>query len=132
LLERYQGLARRQLERYRGCEVDCAGDGMFARFDGPARAVRCAQAIGENAKSLGIEVRAGLHTGEVEVAGGKVAGIAVHIAARVAAAAGAGEVLVSSIVRDLAAGSGIGFEDRGLHELKGVEGRWRLFFAQIG
>ena len=129
LLERYYALARRQLERFRGREIDTAGDGLFATFDGPARAVRCAQAIGENAKSLGIEVRAGLHTGEVEVIGEKVGGIAVHIGARVASHAGAGEVLVSSTVKDLVAGSGIQFEDRGTFALKGIEGEWRLFLA---
>ena len=129
LLERYYALARRQLERFRGREIDTAGDGLFATFDGPARAVRCAQAIGENAKSLGIEVRAGLHTGEVEVIGEKVGGIAVHIGARVASHAGAGEVLVSRTVKDLVAGSGIRFEDRGTFALKGVEGEWRLFLA---
>ncbi len=129
LLASYHALARRQLERFRGREIDTAGDGMFATFDGPARAVRCAHAIGENAKSLGIEVRAGLHTGEVELIGDKVGGIAVHIGARVAAHAGAGEVLVSSAVKDLVAGSGIKFEDRGAHALKGVEGEWRLFLA---
>ena len=129
LLESYYQLVRRQLERFRGREIDTAGDGMFATFDGPARAVRCAQAIGENSKSLGIEVRAGLHTGEVEVIGEKVGGIAVHIGARVAANAGAGEVLVSSTVKDLVAGSGLQFSDRGMHTLKGVEGAWRLFLA---
>jgi pimeloyl-ACP methyl ester carboxylesterase len=129
LLERYYVLARRQLERFRGREIDTAGDGLFATFDGPARAVRCAQAIGENAKSLGIEVRAGLHTGEVEVIGEKVGGIAVHIGARVASHAGAGEVLVSSTVKDLVAGSGIQFEDRGTFALKGIEGEWHLFLA---
>ena len=129
LLESYYAVARRQLERFRGREIDTAGDGMFATFDGPARAVRCAQAIGENVKSLGIDIRAGLHTGEVEVIGEKVGGIAVHIGARVAAHAGSGEVLVSSTVKDLVAGSGIRFEDRGTHTLKGVEGEWRLFLA---
>jgi class 3 adenylate cyclase len=129
LLEHYHALARRQLERFRGREIDTAGDSMFATFDGPARAVRCAQAIGENARSLGIEIRAGLHTGEVEVTGEKVAGIAVHIGARVAALAAAGEVLTSSTVKDLVAGSGIQFADRGTHTLKGVEGEWRLFLA---
>jgi class 3 adenylate cyclase len=129
LLENYYAIARRQLERFRGREIDTAGDGMFATFDGPARAVRCAQAIGENAKSLGIEIRAGLHTGEVEIIGEKVGGIAVHIGARVASHARAGEVLVSSTVKDLVAGSGIRFEERGAHVLKGVEGEWRLYLA---
>lgn len=129
LLEGYHALARRHLERFRGREIDTAGDGMFATFDGPARAVRCAKAIGHDAKSLGIDIRAGLHTGEVEIVGEKVGGIAVHIGARVAAHATAGEVLVSSTVKDLVSGSGIQFEDRGTHTLKGVEGGWRLFLA---
>ena len=131
LLEGYYALARRHLERFRGREIDTAGDGMFATFDGPARAVRCAKAIGHDAKSLGIDIRAGLHTGEVEIVGEKVGGIAVHIGARVAALAAAGEVLVSSTVKDLVAGSGIQFEDRGTHTLKGVDGGWRLFLATI-
>ena len=129
LLESYYAVARRQLERFRGREIDTAGDGMFATFDGPARAVRCAKAIGQDVKSLGIDIRAGLHTGEVEVIGEKVGGIAVHIGARVASHAAAGEVLVSSTVKDLVAGSGIQFEDRGMHTLKGVEGEWRLYLA---
>jgi class 3 adenylate cyclase len=129
LLENYYALARRQLERFRGREIDTSGDGMFATFDGPARAVRCAQSIGESAKSLGIDIRAGLHTGEVEIIGEKVGGIAVHIGARVAAHAAAGEVLVSSTVKDLVAGSGLQFHERGIHVLKGVEGEWRLFLA---
>jgi class 3 adenylate cyclase len=129
LLENYYALARRQLERFRGREIDTSGDGMFATFDGPARAVRCAQAIGENARTLGIEIRAGLHTGEVEIIGEKVGGVAVHLGARVAALAVAGEVLVSSTVKDLVAGSGLQFQDRGPHALKGVEGEWRLFLA---
>ena len=103
------------------------GDGFFASFDGPARAIRCAYAIVEHVRELGLEVRAGLHTGECEVVDGKVAGIAVHTGARVAAQAGPSEVLVSSTVRDLVAGSGLRFEDRGAHELKGVPGEWRLF-----
>jgi class 3 adenylate cyclase len=129
LLEGYYALARRQLERFRGREIDTAGDGMFATFDGPARAVRCAKAIGQEAKALGIDIRAGLHTGEVEVIGEKIGGIAVHIGARVASHAAAGEVVVSSTVKDLAAGSGIQFEERGTHTLKGVDGEWRLFLA---
>ncbi len=127
LLEGYYELARRELARFRGREVDTAGDGFFAAFDGPARAVRCAQAIGAGVRSLGIEVRAGLHTGECEVIGEKVGGIAVHIGARVASAAAPGEVLVSSTVKDLVAGSGLRFEDRGAHTLKGVPGEWHLF-----
>ncbi len=129
LLDNFYALTRRQLDRFRGREIDIAGDGMFATFDGPARAVRCAQTIGENAKSLGIEIRAGVHTGEVEIMGEKVGGLAVHIGARVAARAGAGEVLVSSTVKDLVAGSGLQFRDHGNHALKGVEGEWRLFLA---
>jgi class 3 adenylate cyclase len=107
--------------------VDTAGDGFFASFDGPARGIRCAQAIATGVRPLGIEVRAGLHTGECEVIGGKVGGIAVHIGARVAGLAGPSEVLVSSTVKDLVAGSGLRFEERGLETLKGVPGEWRLF-----
>jgi class 3 adenylate cyclase len=125
LLERHQAVVRRELERFWGREIDTAGDGFLATFDGPARAVRCARAIGNGVRGLGIEVRAGLHTGECD-AGDKVAGVAVHTGARVAGAAGPGEVLVSNTVRDLVAGSGIQFEDRGEHELKGV-GSWRLY-----
>jgi class 3 adenylate cyclase len=120
---------RRELGRFRGRQIDTAGDGVFAMFDGPARGVRCAQAIAEGVRSLGIEVRAGLHTGEVEMMGESAGGIAVHIGARVASQAGAGEVLVSSTVRDLVAGSGLHFEDRGAHVLKGVPGEWRLYAA---
>jgi class 3 adenylate cyclase len=127
LLEGYYALARRELIRFRGREVDTAGDGFFAAFDGPARAIRCAEAISEGVRSLGIEIRAGLHTGECEIIGDKVGGIAVHIGARVTSLARAGEVLVSSTVKDLVAGSGIGFEDRGTQTLKGVPGEWRLF-----
>jgi pimeloyl-ACP methyl ester carboxylesterase len=117
---------RRQLDRFRGREIDTAGDGFFATFDGPGRAVRAAWTIRESVRELGIEIRAGVHTGECELMADKVGGIAVHTGARVAGAAGPGEVLVSSTVRDLVAGSGIGFEDRGEHELKGV-GSWRLY-----
>ena len=127
LLEAYLDAARRQLERFRGREVDVAGDGLFAVFDGPARAVRCACAIRDAVHSLGLEVRSGLHTGECEVAGAKVSGIAVHTGARIAAAARPQEVLASGTVRDLVAGSGIRFDDRGSHALKGVPGDWRLF-----
>ena len=127
VLERHHALVRRELARHRGMEVDTAGDGFFATFDGPARAIRCARAIGEAVRELGLEVRAGIHTGECEVAAGKVAGIAVSIGARVSALAQPGEVLVSSTVKDLVAGSGIEFEDRGERELKGVPGRWRLY-----
>ena len=127
LLERHRAMVRALLARYRGTEVDTAGDGFFATFDGPARAIRCARAIAAETKALGIEVRAGVHTGEVEFADGKVAGIAVHIGARVGALAGPSEVLVSQTVRDLVAGSGLAFEDRGEHTLKGIPGRWRLY-----
>jgi class 3 adenylate cyclase len=113
-----------------GNEIDTAGDGFFAAFDGSARAIRCAQAITEGVRELGLEIRAGLHTGECERIDRKVAGIAVSIGARVAAQAGAGEVLVSSTVKDLVAGSGIEFRDRGVTELKGVPGEWRLFAVE--
>jgi class 3 adenylate cyclase len=126
LLQSYYGLVRRELDRFRGKEIDTAGDGFFAFFDGPARAVRCATAISRDTKSLGISIRAGLHTGEVELIGEKVGGIAVHIGARVAAYAAADEVLVSSTVRDLVTGSGLRFESRGVHVLKGVPGDWSL------
>jgi class 3 adenylate cyclase len=127
LVERHHALVRQHLSRFRGEEVDTAGDGFFARFDGPIRAVRCAQAIGGSVRELGLDVRAGLHTGECELVDGKVAGLAVNIGARVAALAGPGEVLVSSTVKDLVAGSDLRFEDRGPAELKGVPGEWRLF-----
>lgn len=128
-LEQFYGLVRGQLERHRGREIDTAGDGYFATFDGPARGVRCAQAITSEVKQLGLNVRAGLHTGEVEVLGQKISGIAVHIGARVAGHAGPGEVVVSNTVKDLVAGSGLRFEDRGTHSLKGVPGDWRLYLA---
>jgi class 3 adenylate cyclase/pimeloyl-ACP methyl ester carboxylesterase len=127
LLERHHGLVRRELARYRGQEKDTAGDGFFATFDGPARAIRCAHAIVDGVRELGLEVRAGVHTGECEVHEGKVAGLAVVIGARVAAAAQGGEVLVSQTVTDLVAGAGIDFVERGEHELKGVPGSWRLY-----
>ena len=120
-------LVRRQLAAHQGVERDTTGDGLLATFDGPARAVRCAQAIGDAVRSLGFEIRSGCHTGEIELAGDDVSGIAVHIGARVAALAGASEVLVSSTVKDLVAGSGLAFEDAGEHELKGVPDRWRLY-----
>jgi pimeloyl-ACP methyl ester carboxylesterase len=132
LLERHHQVVRAMLGRYRGREVDTAGDGFFATFDGPARAVRCAQAIVDAVRPLGIEIRAGVHTGEVDVIDAKIGGLAVSIGARIGAAAGASEVLVSSTVKDLVAGSGLGFEDRGEHELKGVPERWRLFRALAG
>jgi len=130
LLQRHHELVRRQLIRFRGREVDTAGDGFLASFDGPARAIRCAEAIVEGIGAIGLEVRAGLHTGECELLDGKVAGIAVHIGARVASRAGPSEILVSSTVRDLVAGSGIHFEDRGSHELPGVPGEWRLYAVE--
>jgi pimeloyl-ACP methyl ester carboxylesterase/class 3 adenylate cyclase len=127
LLQKHHAVVRRQLTRFSGREIDTAGDGFFASFDGPARAIRCACAIGKAVSDLGLDVRAGLHTGECEIVDGKVGGIAVHIGARVAAEAASGEVLVSSTVKDLVAGSGIAFEERGVTELKGVPGEWHLF-----
>jgi class 3 adenylate cyclase len=118
------------LSRFRGREVDTAGDGFFATFDGPARAIRCACAAADAVRDLGIEIRAGVHTGECEVVEGKLGGIAVHIGARVSAEAGPGEVLVSSTVKDLVAGSGIAFADRGAAKLKGVPGEWRLYVVE--
>jgi class 3 adenylate cyclase len=129
LLERHHALVRRELGRFRGEERDTAGDGFFATFDGPARAIRCAQAVVDGVGGLGLEVRAGVHTGECELHDGKVAGLAVSIGARVAAAAEAGEVLVSQTVKDLVAGTGLALEDRGEVELKGVPGTWRLYAA---
>jgi len=127
LLERHDQLMRRELERHRGREVKTIGDGFLATFDGPARGIRCATSVREAVRELGIEIRAGLHTGEVEVMGDDIAGIAVNIGARVGAAAGPGEVLVSRTVTDLVAGSGIDFTDRGVHPLKGVPGDWHLY-----
>jgi pimeloyl-ACP methyl ester carboxylesterase len=129
LVERHHAVVRHELARYRGREVDTAGDGFFATFDGPARAIRCARSIVEGVRGVGLDVRAGLHTGEVELTGDAVRGIAVHTGARVAAQAEAGEVLVSQTVKDLVAGSGIDFEDRGARELKGIPGEWRLYAA---
>jgi len=127
LLDRHHSAIRAQLARFRGRELDTAGDGFFASFDGPARAIRCACAIRGAIGELDLEIRAGLHTGECELLDGKVAGIAVSIGARVAAEAGPGEVLVSQTVKDLVAGSGIGFESRGVAALKGVPGEWQLY-----
>jgi class 3 adenylate cyclase len=127
LLQIHHELVRGQLERYYGREVDTAGDGFLATFDGPARAIRCAVAVGGALRGIGLDVRAGLHTGECELVGDKVAGVAVHTGARVASRAGPGEVLVSQTVKDLVAGSGIEFEERGTHVLKGVPGEWRLY-----
>ncbi len=127
LLERHHATVRAMLGRYRGREISTTGDGFLATFEGPARAVRCASAITQAVQALGLEIRAGLHTGEIEVVGEDVRGVAVHIGARVAALAGASEVLVSQTVRDLVAGSGLSFEDAGEHELKGVPDRWHLY-----
>src|SRR5262249_25508920 len=127
LLHRHHDAIRGELGRFRGHEVDTSGDGFFATFDGPARAIRCACAIRDNLRDLDLNVRAGLHTGECERDGERVTGIAVHIGARVAAMAGPGEVLVSRTVKDLVAGSGIELDDRGEHELKGIPGDWQLF-----
>ncbi len=130
LLERHHAIVRRQLVRFSGKEIDTAGDGFFASFDGPARAIRCARAISTAVNDIGLDVRAGLHTGECELIHGKIGGIAVHIGARVAAQAGPGEVLVSGTVKDLVAGSGIAFADRGVTELAGVPGEWRLYSVE--
>jgi len=127
LLQRHHSAVRRELVRFRGREIDNAGDSFLAIFDGPARAVRCAVAIREAVRRLGLELRAGVHTGECELLGRQVAGIAVHTGARVAGLAATGEVLVSSTVRDLVSGSGIDFKERGEHQLKGVPGSWRLY-----
>jgi class 3 adenylate cyclase len=131
LLDAHDAVVRAQLVRFRGREVNTSGDGFLAMFDGPQRAIRCAMAIREAVQALGIEVRAGLHTGECEIRGDDIGGIAVHIGARVSALAGPNDVLVSSTLRDLVIGSGLGFEDRGAHGLKGVPGEWRLF-AVVG
>jgi class 3 adenylate cyclase len=132
LVERHHTAVRTLLSRYRGTEIDTAGDGFFASFDGPARAVRCAMAISDAVRPLGIEVRAGLHTGEVERVGDKLGGLAVNIGARVAALAAPSEILVSQTVRDLMVGSELRFADRGSHELKGVPGEWRVYAASPG
>jgi class 3 adenylate cyclase len=126
VVEAHHALVRRQLARFRGRELDTAGDGFFASFDGPARAIRCAVAITDGVRELGLEVRAGLHAGECEVMDGKIGGVAVHIGARVASQAAPGEVVTSSTVRDLVVGSGIAFADRGEVALKGIPGVWRL------
>ena len=130
LLDKHHAAIRRHLARFRGREVKTTGDGFLATFDGPARGVRCACAIAEEIRALGLEVRAGLHTGECEMMGDDVGGIAVHIGARIAALAGAGEVLVSSTVKDLTAGAGLRFAERGAKTLKGIPGEWRLFLAE--
>jgi pimeloyl-ACP methyl ester carboxylesterase len=127
LLDQHNGLIRRELDRFRGRELSTAGDGFLATFDGPARAVACAVSIREGARALGLQIRFGLHTGELELQGSEIRGIAVHMGARVVGKAGPGEVLASSTVKDLVAGSRLEFEDRGSHELKGVPGEWRLY-----
>jgi class 3 adenylate cyclase len=127
LLDAHDAIVRSQLARFRGREVNTSGDGFLAMFDGPQRAIRCAMAIRDAVQALGIEVRAGLHTGECEIRGDDIGGIAVHIGARVSALAGPNDVLVSSTLRDLVIGSGLEFEERGAHTLKGIPGEWRLF-----
>lgn len=129
LLERHHALVRQELERFRGREVDTAGDGFFAIFDGPARGVRCALAIRDVVRTLGVEIRAGLHIGECEVMGAKVGGIAVHTAARIMSKSQPGGVLVSRTVKDLVAGSGLVFQDAGRHALRGVAEEWELYLA---
>jgi class 3 adenylate cyclase len=132
LLDTDHAAIRAELDWFRGKEVDTAGDGFLATFDGPARAIRCALTISASMRELELEVRAGVHTGELEMRGHDVAGLAVHIGARVAALAGANEVLVSSTVKDLVAGSGLAFEDAGEHVLKGVPDRWHLYRVMDG
>ena len=132
LVEEHDRFVRGRLERYRGQEVKTLGDGFLATFDGPGRAIRCAADLRDGVRRLGLELRAGLHTGECEVAGDDIRGIAVNIGARVGATAGPGEVLVSQTVKDLVAGSGLAFEDRGEHDLKGVPGSWRLYSVEAG
>lgn len=132
LLDAHHAVVRAQLVRFRGREVNTSGDGFLAMFDGPQRAIRCAMAIRDAVKALGLAIRAGLHTGECEVRGADIGGIAVHIGARVSAFAAADEVLVSSTLRDLVIGSGLEFDDRGAHQLKGVPGEWRLFAVAPG
>jgi class 3 adenylate cyclase len=127
LLDRHHAVVRRRLAQFRGEEIDTAGDGFFASFDGPGRAIECARSLVTDVRALGLELRVGLHTGECERHDGKLTGIAVPVGARVASMAGPGEVLVSSTVKDLVAGSGLAFDDRGTHELKGVPGEWRLY-----
>jgi class 3 adenylate cyclase len=126
LLEAHRSIVRRELSRFNGREIETTGDGFLATFDGPARAIRCAVAAADGVHAMGLEIRAGLHAGEVEVVGDHVEGIAVHIGARIAALAGEREVLVSQTVKDLVAGSGLSFEDAGTHNLKGVPGEWRV------
>jgi class 3 adenylate cyclase len=130
LLQRHHALVRREIARFQGRELDTAGDGFFAAFDGPARALRAAEAIRDALRTLELEIRAGLHTGECEVSDGKIAGIAVSIGARISSLAAPGEVLLSSTVKDLVAGSGLRFADRGTHALKGVPDEWRLYVLE--
>lgn len=130
LVQRHHAVVRAQLDRFHGRELDTAGDGFFAAFDGPIRAIRCATTITDGIRELGLEVRAGLHTGECETIGNKLGGIAVNIGARIAAQAQAGEVLVSGTVKDLVAGSGLMFQDRGRRELKGIPGEWRVYAVE--
>ena len=130
LLDSHDAMVRRQLTRFRGREVKTTGDGFLASFDGPARAIRCAAAISDGAHQLGLQVRAGLHTGECEPRGDDLAGVAVTTACRVMELAGPGEVLVSNTVKDLVAGSGLAFSERGAAELRGVPGEWRLFSVE--
>jgi class 3 adenylate cyclase len=130
VLNSYYAVVRKELARYRGKETNTTGDGFLATFDGPARAIRCALAIAQTVKQLRIDVRASVHTGECELMGDNVGGIAVHAGARIMAKAEPGSVVVSNTVKDLVAGSGISFQDLGLHELKGVHGEWRLFAAR--
>ncbi|HEX2647990.1 MAG TPA: adenylate/guanylate cyclase domain-containing protein, partial [Candidatus Dormibacteraeota bacterium] len=132
LLERHHALVQRRLSEFRGRVVDTAGDGVLASFDGPARAIRCAQAIGDDARTIGLQLRAGIHTGECELVDSKLRGLAVHVGARVAAIAEPGQVLVSSTVKDLVAGSGIDFQPQGRSSLKGVPGTWELFSVRSG
>jgi class 3 adenylate cyclase len=129
VLEKYYTVVRKELAIFRGHEIDTTGDGFLATFEVPAQAIRCASAIRDVMGSLGLQIKAGLHAGECERLGNSIAGIAVHIGARVVAIAGPGEVLVSSTIRELVMGSGIGFVDHGTHSLKGVPGEWRLFLA---
>jgi class 3 adenylate cyclase len=129
LIRRHDDIVRSQLQHFGGREIDRTGDGFLSAFESPARAIRCAQAIGAAIQSLGLRVRAGVHSGELEVLGHHLGGIAVHIGARITALAGPDEILVSQTVRDAVIGSGIAFEDRGTHELKGVPGQWQLYVA---
>jgi class 3 adenylate cyclase len=131
LLDEHDAIVRQELTRFGGHEVDTTGDGFLATFDGPGRAIRCAQALRDALARIGVAVRVGVHTGEVEVRGEQIGGLAVHIGARVAATGGSGDIVVSSTVKDLVAGSGLTFADRGEHDLKGVPGSWRLFAAEV-